>query len=451
MQETSRGPHVVYLAIGFPPAAKSSAYRMRATANIFASMGWDVTVVTVAADAWRLEYGLDPTLLPGVDPRIRVVELPLRREDLDPDVREYSWLRARHPGLWLRARRRLDLVPFPEPVFGPWRRGLEHGAAAVVGSRPTDLFLVSPAPYTGLAAAWYVHRRFGVPYAVDFRDGWSVDVLGDAAAFGRWSRRGRWEHRVLSRAAAVLTVNEPIARFYRERYPAFAERFQVARNGFDVHDGDDLAVLRRPDPAAGLRFGYLGTVNLRAEHLTTVLRAWRQARADDELVARSTLEFRGHLGAGWASGANHNAALIGAAAADGVSYGGPVPRAEVAGTYGGWDALVLALAGGRFVTSGKVYEYMATGLPILSAHAVPHAAQEVLDGYPMWVCPPRLDTEALARGFVDTARAAVRATDEARRIGRAHAARFERVAQLEPAVRRLAEAVTGVRRTQVPA
>ena len=40
-------PHAYYLAIGFPPAAKSCAYRMRETANQLYAQGWDVTVITI--------------------------------------------------------------------------------------------------------------------------------------------------------------------------------------------------------------------------------------------------------------------------------------------------------------------------------------------------------------------------------------------------------------------
>lgn len=59
---------MVYLAIGFPPAAKSCAYRMRETANQFAAAGWDVTAVTIADEAWEREYGLDHTLSQGWTP-----------------------------------------------------------------------------------------------------------------------------------------------------------------------------------------------------------------------------------------------------------------------------------------------------------------------------------------------------------------------------------------------
>ncbi len=62
-------PHLLYLAWGFPPAAKSCTYRMLATANSFSRAGWDVTVLTLSEDAWVREHGLDDSLLQLVDPR----------------------------------------------------------------------------------------------------------------------------------------------------------------------------------------------------------------------------------------------------------------------------------------------------------------------------------------------------------------------------------------------
>jgi hypothetical protein len=93
-------PHVIYVAIGFPPAAKSSAHRMKATVNLLCEQGCDVTVVTIARDSWKREN--DATLSDGVDPRVEVVELPLSREDVDP-------LAARTTGLPRAGVRRLVL------------------------------------------------------------------------------------------------------------------------------------------------------------------------------------------------------------------------------------------------------------------------------------------------------------------------------------------------------
>ncbi|MCI4065220.1 glycosyl transferase [Micromonospora sp. R77] len=435
-----RRPHVIYLAIGFPPAAKSSAYRLRETANQFVALGWDITVITICQEAWEREYGLDHTLSEKVDPRVKVVELPLIRQDLETDIRAFSEERSLDPAGWIARLRKREQKLFPEPVFGGWRYDLEQAVLRVHREHPADLLLASCAPYVNIAATWKLWEEHKVPYAVDFRDGWSLDVIGGGEAFSRDSVSGRWESKVLENALAVWCVNDPIAGFYRERYPQLADRVHVVRNGYDEDSLPDVAG-RSPDPAAGLTFGYLGSVNFTPAFLESVLDGWRIARRDDPVLARSRFEVRGHIGAGAAREANRHMDLLKEAAVDGVSFGGPVPKAALAETYGSWDALVLMLVGGRFVTSGKVYEFMATGLPVLSAHDVDHDASNVLAGHPLWTGAVGLDPHRLAHSFSEAARMACKATDADRAAARELARRFARPAVLEPAVRHLTELV----------
>jgi glycosyltransferase involved in cell wall biosynthesis len=439
-------PHLLYLAIGFPPAAKSCAYRMRTTANIFRDLGWEVTVVNLPEQAWEREYGVDRTLLDDVDPGIRHVDLPLCRIDLDPDIRSYSWFRARHPDRWRRWQRRLDAAVFPEVVFGRWRGTIERTALAVHAERPVDLTLVSPAPYTMLPAAVALYSK-GVPFAVDYRDAWSLDVIKGEAAFAVNSRAGRWEQRLMRHAAAVWCVNEPIRDFYAQRYPAAADRLRVVRNGFDAGDAvpasNQPATDRAPGSEQPLRFGYLGTVNFPLTQTVALLSGWRAAREVEPVMAGSTFDWRGHIGAASARGSNAHAARIAEYARDGVGYGGPVAKADVGRVYAGWDALLLCLVGGRYVTSGKVYEYMATGLPIVSVHEPEHAASDLLRDYPLHVPCRSLEATDIASAIAQAARLARTLTAERREVARGHAAQYERRAQLEPAVRELAERFGG--------
>ncbi|MCM0675566.1 glycosyltransferase [Micromonospora phytophila] len=438
-------PHVIYLAIGFPPAAKSSAYRMRETANQFAARGWDVTVITLADESWEREYGLDHTLSVGVDPRISIVGLPLTRVDLETDLRAFSEARSLRPQQWIDQQRKQELQVFPEPVFGGWRPELEKAVLRVHREHPADLLMTTCAPYVNLAATWRLWDEHRVPYVVDFRDGWSVDVIGGGAAFAENSPAGRWEKRVLAEARAVWCVNEPIAQFYRDRYPALADRVRVVRNGYD----EDCvpSTNHRPEPATGLTFGYLGSINFPPALLDSVLTGWRIARREQPLLARSRFEVRGHIGAGALREANAHMELLRAAASDGVEFGGPLPKAEVAAAYGRWDALVLMLVGGRFVTSGKVYEYAASGLPVLSAHEMDHDAATVLAGHPLWTGAVGLDPRRLATSFSEAARLALEATDDERAAARAHALRYARSAQLAPAVAEVTAAITGATAT----
>jgi glycosyltransferase involved in cell wall biosynthesis len=128
------------------------------------------------------------------------------------------------------------------------------------------------------------------------------------------------------------------------------------------------------------------------------------------------------------------AALLDEAAADGVEFVGPVPKAEAAGFYAGLDVLVLAIDAGRYVTTGKVFEYVATGKPVVSVHPPDAAASEVLAGYPLWAPVEAVSPEAVARALARTARLVAELTPDQTAAALAHGARFSRRRQLGPAV-----------------
>ena len=113
---------------------------------------------------------------------------------------------------------------FPNSYSADGVPGWSRGSLDVHRARPADLLLVTCAPYVNLAAALRLWEEHKVPYAVDYRDGWSVDVIGGGEAFTRESAAGVWEDKVLRAATCLWVVNEPIAEFYRERYPDLANR-----------------------------------------------------------------------------------------------------------------------------------------------------------------------------------------------------------------------------------
>lgn len=432
-------PHLVYLAYGFPPAAKSGSYRLRGVANAFAERGWDVTAISPDDACWARDHGLDRTLLRGLHPRVRRLGVPVAREDLEPDLRRWSRERAGDPDGWRKAFYVASQQDFPEALYGPWRTAYRETVEAVHRERPADLLMVSPMPYVMLDAARHLHRVAGVPYAVDYRDGWSVNVVTSEEAFERDSPRGQVEEEVLEHALRAWFVNDRIRDFYAERYPGQADRFRVVRNAFDP---DFLGTITHRDPVLPpLVFGYLGVMSLSLPQLRDLLDGWALARQREPLLADARLEFRGHMGAGYAAGTGGHATLVQERARDGVRYLGTVPKTEVAQVYSGWDAMLLAIIGGRYMTSGKVYEYLATGLPIVSAHVPEHDATEVLRGYPLWAPAASLTPEDLASAFQHAARLCVEATPAQRRAALQFAERHSRSAVLAGPVEELIAAV----------
>jgi hypothetical protein len=121
-------------------------------------------------------------------------------------------------------------------------------------------------------------------------------------------------------------------------------------------------------------------------------------------------------------------------ASDGVSFAGPLPKGAVRATYETFDGVLLILGSGEYVTSGKVYEYVASALPIVSVHAARNAASEVLREDPLWFPAADLSPEAVAEALERAAVAARTASPEVREQCRDFALPYRRDLQLAPRV-----------------
>jgi glycosyltransferase involved in cell wall biosynthesis len=430
----ARRPHLLYVAWGYPPCRGGGVYRALETANAFARAGWDVTVLTAEREVFLRYTGIDASLESRIDPRIDVVRIPFSWSGLENDIRKYSWLRVRFPRIWRRVRAKLDLKAFPESGYGPWRHPLEEAADRVHSEHPVDLVLATANPHVAFTAAWHLHRR-GVPYVLDYRDAWLLDVFDGGRLHGTNSRAARWEAKLVAAAQEVWFVNEPIREWHARLYPDAANRLHVVANGFDESPAQpDLQ--RHRDKGQPLVFGYVGTVSPKVP-LATFVDGWRLARERDPALAEAETHVHGYLGY-FHTPRPDLMALIDHASDVGISYRGPVGKTQVHDVYDGFDALLLLLGTGRYVTSGKVFEYVSTGLPVVSVHDPGNAASDVLRGYPLWFPVARLDAESVAAALADAARAVLAADPELRAQALAFAEQYRRERQLSPRIAALA-------------
>ncbi len=429
-------PHLLYTAWSFPPSRAGGVYRALATVNAFAADGWDVTVLTVPREIFESSTGVDASLESQVAPGVEVVRVDPRSTAHVSDLRRWSRFRARNIELWRGLDRLRDLRRFPELTYGRWRPELEKAAARVHARRPVDIAIGTANPNVDFATGSYLSRRHGIPYVMDYRDAWGLDVFS-GEDLGSWvPGRTRVERRLLAGAAEVWFVNEPIRAWHARRFGG-ADRMHVVANGYDEYDVP-LTVPVRPERADGLVFGYIGTMSDQVP-IEPLVRAWRLAREDGRLPRSARLAVHGYVGH---YGSGLAADTLARAEADGVSFRGPVSKSRIGEVYTGFDALVLALGTGLYVTSGKVYEYAATGIPIVSVHDPGNAATDVVKDAPGWVGTRSLDPADIADALVRTAAIAAAQTPAERAAAQRWGAQYARRAQLQPridALRALAE------------
>lgn len=436
MESMPAKPHLLYVAWGYPPCRGSGVYRAWATANAFARAGWRVTVLTVPREIFTMSTGIDASLEATIEPGIEIVRVPFDDPKFANDLRAWSAFRAHTPELWHGWQARSSVRAFPEPKYGGWRRPLARAAERIHRRDPVDLVIGTANPHVDFIPGHVLHRRHGVPYVMDYRDAWQLDVFSGDRLTPPDSRVDRWERELMKDAAAVWFVNEPIRAWHAGIHPDAADRFHVVANGYD----EPFTGGPRPRTAGeGLVFGYVGTLT-GAVPLAELVAGWALARERSPLVSRSTLQLWGHL--------NHTgipseavARQLDSFADNGIEYRGPVHKREIESVYNGFDALVLLLGTGRYVTSGKVYEYAASGLPIVSVHDPGNAASDVLRGSGHWHPTADLRPESIAAAVIDGAEQARDWSPDERRSARDWAVRYQRDAQLAPQISALAATV----------
>jgi glycosyltransferase involved in cell wall biosynthesis len=431
-------PRLLYIAFYFPPSRASGVHRARATANHFAAVGWDVTVFAAPLPFLHNAIGsLDEKLLETVDPRITIERPEMNLYRWEHELREMSWFRGTMPTMAKRLFVWREEKQFPEQYVS-WARSSVSLAVKLHREEKFDAVLATGNPFSAFAAAWWVRKLTGLPYVIDYRDSWTLDLFDDGPAFKPGHPAWKWERRVIGKSAATVFVNNALRDWHAERYPDAADRMLVVPNGWDP---DMLDVAPSPAETATeprpLRFGYLGTITSR-QPVEVMAEAFERARQYPDL-ADAELNIYGHLGFFRHSHASFLPRLgldthgqVDPSLDTGVRLRGPVSKTEVSAVYTDSDVLVFLAAGGKYVTSGKIFEYMASGRPIVSVHAPDIAAREVLEGYPLWFTADSLDPEQVAHSFVEAGKAARDASPELRAAARRHAAKYQRDNLLEP-------------------
>ena len=253
---------------------------------------------------------------------------------------------------------------------GPRVQGADWALAALRPAlrlaREADLALVSGGPFAPFALGPLLGRR----YVLDFRDPWSWEPR-----FGRLEPRGRrrvglaLERRAeavaVNRASAIITVAPQITATYRRLYPRIEGRIATLRHGFEP--SDFLAPQERSleEPVLVYAGSFLAgerTPALLVETARLVRASGTPLRV--RLLGRLPAELR---------------PLITTAEQEGwLTSAGQVPHRLALSALRSASALWLEPGELPFLITGKVYECLASGRPLVAVAPAGGALAELL-------------------------------------------------------------------------
>lgn len=345
---------LLLVAPTFAPDPVVAAVRATEWARHLPEAGWDVVVAT----RWtEREAGTDGTATADVPEGVVV-------EHVGP--RTVGGLRSREPtgdlgatshrGARRRLKRALSRLVVPDGA-APFWRGHADAVAAVGRRHGVDAVLTTSPPHSLQAVGRPVADALGVPWVADLRDPYLADArfrpTGVAAATLPWHRRAE---RDIYDADLVVHANAEHDRAMRALRPERAGRMHVVTNGFPDRLLDRLATAERAP-----------TVVSAGRCDPVVLPRLVRAAADRGLVV--------HL----AGPASADALALAAAEPDHLVVHGRRPHDEVLDLVASATVLLASLPVAQrdgLGLSSKLFEYMATGRPIVVAH--PMAADRAL-------------------------------------------------------------------------
>ena len=342
-------PHLLFLAFWYPPSRASGVYRAIGITEAFAEAGWKTTVLTVDTDYLQDEVGsVDESLMDMIPQDVSIVRVPHASWTAPEHLRNVGWIAAHFPQLE-RKRREANLTP---DRYQDWIGPAVSVGLTVAHEERVSHVLATGNPWSSFEAAQAIAREASVPYSLDFRDPWSFDVYTGHQD----PKLTNLEEPIIESAQYCFHVNDSITQSYRTAYPAFEAKIVTVPNGFDASSVGVPKDYHEGEPAT---FGILGTATTRWP-LRAILSGWEIALP--HLPKGSRLLMGGHLG--YFAGREHEIAAY-FEQVESFEYLGPIPKSEVAAFYSMLDVTVLPAADGAMVTSGKVYELMAQGLPVV--------------------------------------------------------------------------------------
>lgn len=250
-----------------------------------------------------------------------------------------------------------QLLAIPDDRVG-WLPFAIPEAEALLRRQAIRYVLTSSFPHSTHLAGLYLKRRYRIKWIADFRDGWTQNPYFGAQGtplHRKWSTK--LERAVVKNADAVTTVSEPIARHLRTI--AGEHKVHVIPNGFDPDDfaklepiGFDkftvaytgtLFMQRSPENFFAAVRGLLDCYPGLNDNFQVVFRTKFKPEYEEAIVAMGLQ----HVIHNWGMGTYREALQLQMSADALLVLEGEAPNSEI-------------------MLTQKIFEYLATGKPILA-------------------------------------------------------------------------------------
>ncbi len=369
--------NVLILTYYWPPAGGPGVQRWLKFVKYLEEFGWKAHILTVKDGTYS---AIDHDLEKEVPENI-----PVHKTKTRNPFRFYNMLKGKKDGAvsvaLININKKCSLIDrlamhirsnffIPDARKG-WIPFAYKEALSIIEEQNIDLVITTGPPHSTHLTGLKLKKKTGIKWLADLRDPWTTVYYNDMLPRSERTRRKdkRLEDEVLLNADAVSVVSPGMQKEFSDRNM----NVHVVMNGFDLADMEETAVEALADTY--FRLTYTGNFKPN-QHIPDI---WdgiiEMINENPDFSKNFRLQFVGNVDASAPTyfeerGFKNNLELI--------SY---VPHAEVTSLMSASDLLLFVVPQSRnnkLIITGKLFEYLASGTPLLSVGPVDGDAAAIL-------------------------------------------------------------------------
>ncbi len=358
---------VLIITYYWPPSGGSGVQRWLKMSKYLPEYGWQPVIYTTE----NAEYpSLDLSLEKDVNPEMEVIKRPIvepysfyknflgvKKEEkvkvgfIQEKEKKQGW--KEHLSLWIRGNL---FIPDARCL---WVRPSVRYLKDYLKGHPVDAIISTGPPHSMHLIAMKLKESLGIPWIADFRDPWTEIDYYNELHLSRLADRKQHqlERGVLTKADMVVTVSPDGAR----RLGRLGSRnVRTIYNGFD-RDDDLICV---PTQSEKFTLTYLGVLS-KIQSPNNLWQALGElVKEDNNFASNLRINMIGQIDQSATASLQENGL------ADYVSFTSYIPHEQVAQVHQSSTVLLLLLMPdseprAKGLVTGKLFEYMTSGRPIL--------------------------------------------------------------------------------------
>lgn len=360
---------VLIISYTFPPVGGAGVQRVSKFVKYLPATGWAPTILTTSNASVPL---IDRNLLKDIPDSVQVI----RTKTLEPSYAVKSQVKELDKNTNILGKIKILIRNIVKALLFPdaqilWWLHTSFALRKLLRTRDFEVIFVTGPPFSAILCTVFWGRFYKVPVVVDFRDEWSFsrqnweNSAKNKVSLWLDSQCEKW---VISRAAAITVASPGYKLSFEKKYPELSKKnicFFIP-NGFDHED-----YLGKEDCVANLKFQfknkfillYAGTLWKATSIKNVALAIESMLARNPKLAAKFQLRIVGRVVEEELEALN-TLVDLGVAKVEGYLGHDDVITEMLSS-----DALLLTLSdldGAEKIIPGKLFEYLATNLPILA-------------------------------------------------------------------------------------